>query len=316
MSNPFLQPETPPRSGGDQGNKTFKTPRTPARKLESLISPQTTLKNEPACTRTTGNSKKGVLKEPFTPEITPQRNTKGHKRRRSNIDIISTKDEEKQITETPRTDFVGLFMPTPSIVGSGRKVTPVTRGPRNLVHNFDSVSKLHSNLNLQEEIDEDKIDFLPRPSEIDSGFLRTSNLASLPKSPQPISSPTRGGSQRRRSIPETPTKQMIDDELRNEWYGRSKKEEFVGDDKEATSSEVFERIKGVPIQNPFISNMQSEEKGLNEVKLNATSNKLHEPIDYSKYAEYVNHKTGERKVVELLESQQRIKPKKLDFSGA
>ena len=313
MSNPFLQPGTPPRSRGDQGNKTFKTPRTPASKLDTLISPQT-VKNEPF--KTTGNSKKGVLKEPFTPEITPQRNTKGHKRRRSNIDIISTSHEENQITETPRTDLMGFFMPTPSTVGSGRKVITATRGSRNIVHNLDSVPKLHNNLNLQEEIDEDKIDFLPKPSKIDSGFLRTSNLTSIPKSPQAISSPTRGSSQRRRlKFPETPTKQMIDDDLRNEWYGRSKKGELLSDDEEATSNEFSGRIKGSPTENPFISNTKSEQKS-SLVGLNANEKKVHETIDYSKYAEYVHHTTGERKKVELLESQQRIKPKKLDFFGA
>lgn len=98
---------------------------------------------------------------------------------------------------------------------------------------------------------------------------------------------------RNRSVFSTPGKQIITDEQVESWHGKSFNN-FSSDDEECVSS---------PLVNPFLAPSSAKPKPLVL------------DIDYSTHIEYINHRTGERKVEALLASQQRFKPKKIDFSG-
>lgn len=119
----------------------------------------------------------------------------------------------------------------------------------------------------------------------------------------------------------TPKNRIIDEELVNEWHGKSRKHEFSSSDDDVSD---FENVHKDVIRNPFSSSKSpkrcsptirnpfvSAPFNLN-TKVNIPSNPQ---VDYSSYAEYYNSKTDEKFIRGLSEEERRIKPKKLDFTS-
>lgn len=113
-------------------------------------------------------------------------------------------------------------------------------------------------------------------------------------------SPTRG---RRRAPPavHTPGLQMITDEKVRLWHGLSFKNGFSSDESDSESTTM---------QNPFLESTPARDP-----PATTFGNNSRPAVNYDTHLELVNHRTGERKVELLLESQRQLKPKKLDFSG-
>lgn len=102
---------------------------------------------------------------------------------------------------------------------------------------------------------------------------------------------------RKRNVVSTPGKQIITDETVNNWHGKSFKC-FSSDESDSDTEEA-------KLENPFLSSSRGAK----------SSSFRKSDVDYSTHIEYFNHRTGERRVEELLESQKKFKPKKIDFSG-
>lgn len=120
------------------------------------------------------------------------------------------------------------------------------------------------------------------------------NLHFEEDSDTPPESPTRPPRRKQTKVAATPGNQMITEQMAEEWQ-RTNKGSFSSDE-EAEPAE--------PLVNPFTDAVPT--KGTMP-----TASK----IDFSTHNEFVNPKTGERKVVPLTDSQKKFKPKKLSFSG-
>jgi hypothetical protein len=103
------------------------------------------------------------------------------------------------------------------------------------------------------------------------------------------------------NIPQTPGKQVITQNLVNDWHQEEPKYEKAN----------YNAIKStqVKLTNPFIYNKENNHGTIK------TTNSNVNPINYATHMEKVNNKTGERVVEKLSKKQQAIKPKKLDFSS-
>lgn len=107
----------------------------------------------------------------------------------------------------------------------------------------------------------------------------------------------------------TPGKQMITPEKVAFWHGTSFKAGFSSDedsdDETATS----------PLVNPFV---EPRAAGTKPRKMTRGANPFassKQLVNFDTHMELINHRTGERRVELLLDSQRKFKPKKLDFSG-
>lgn len=321
MSNQFVPPSTPPRVSKSQKLLVMRTPSTfqpvtPHKITETFATPYTSGKNKRNVFKGTSENKTNKTQlVPLTPEFTPQRSPhRAHKRKRSAVDAIfkqATVDNNTD-TQTPVTDLSGLLMPTPSTVGSGRRVTyNHARQLKPPVLSFETLSKLNDNLNFEEDVDDDDV-FRTSTPQLESGFIQNSNLKLstnelLPNNASPIK---KSSSVRKRL--QTPKGQIIDDKTVNHWHGKSFNNSFSSDD------EDYEDVKPVKMENPFLTSSDPTTKfdkpgnPFNNSK-DASTNK--NDVDYARQVEYFNTKNGERKLVNLLNSQRQIKPKRLDFSA-
>lgn len=139
---------------------------------------------------------------------------------------------------------------------------------------FDQLSLIHSNLNFEEDLFE--LELMASPT-------KKRNVRTL-KPP----------------VTETPGRQLITEEKVQQWHGKSFNTGFFSDDE--SDSETAPKA----LQNPFLASYVPQKKASNPFGK--------PPVDYSTHVEYINHRTGERKVEALTEEQKQFKPKKIDFS--
>lgn len=175
-------------------------------------------------------------------------------------------------------EHMGMFIPNHSTVGSGRKVASPMKSLRApLALELSELSKINENLTFEEDLFDESI----------------------------LQSPTKRPRRRLTSLLETPGAQIITDEKVNMWHGNSFKNAFSSDEESDCGS------SGPALVNPFVSLSKVPTKQNSKNVFGKSSR----GVDYSTHNEYINHRTGERKVEELLESQKKFRPKKIDFSG-
>ncbi|CUM49450.1 unnamed protein product [Debaryomyces tyrocola] len=320
MPNQFVPPSTPPRVSKPHKPMVMRTPSTfqpvtPVKITESFATPYTGGKNTRNLFKGSTDNKNKANLVPLTPEFTPQRSPhRSHKRKRSTVDAIFKQPtvDSNAGTETPMTDLSGLLMPTPSTVGTGRKVAHNhTRPLKPPVLSFETLSKLNDNLNFEEEVDDDDV-FKASTPQLESGFIQNTNLKLSTNELSPVdASPIKKKPSVRKGL-QTPKGQVIDDKTVNRWHGNSFNSIFSSDD------EDYEEIKPMKMENPFLSSSAPAKK-LNRPSNpfnNAKRSSQNGDVDYATQVEYFNTKTGARKVVNLLNRQREIKPKRLDFSSA
>lgn len=309
--NPFLEPQTPPRSSKSRSHvhmtdNTGSTqeslfPQTPNKKDKSHLQTPSTLSHSKRVRnflQTPSSVQKLNGNFLASPDPTPYKSPrKTHRRRKSHVS-----EAEMKLFETPARDSsFGMFLPTPSTVGSGRKSGTARPHLKPPPVSIEAIAALNDNLHFEDDSDEATTtqysDVFSLPPKRTS-FIFSSNLKAQPKTTYEPESPSK---EHRKSIPMTPRKQMIDDELINEWHGKSRKDTYIAEEEEV--NELREQRK--ELTNPFISAPGSSSRLAHVSKSD---------VDYSTHAEYINSRTGEKKVVELLERQRQIRPKKLDFS--
>lgn len=302
--NPFLEPLTPPRSAktrshvqfvGNENAHDSLVPQTPNKKEKTHLQTPSTLSNgkrvrnflqTPSSVRKANNSFLA------SPETTPYKSPrKTHRRRKSHV------SEDTALLQTPARDVTfGLFLPTPSTVGSGRKTNgsrPHLKAPQ---VSLDSLAALNDNLQFEDETDGISKPFSAVSSSKTESFLFSSNLRAQPKMAYEPESPSKTYLR----APRTPRKQIIDEHMVEQWNADT------GNDVVLASAEEVDMLRRQqkPLANPFIDAGEHHTKHIPQ-----------SDVDFSTHAEYINSRTGERKVVELLERQQQIRPKKLDFTG-
>lgn len=108
--------------------------------------------------------------------------------------------------------------------------------------------------------------------------------------------------------PTTPGGQVISEKLVNQWHGTL----FKGVSDDDMSDE-----ETLVLKNPFLGDDDDaviNKRPVVKHKSNPFAESDDE-VDYSTHLELYNHRTGERKQVRLTAAQQKIKPKRLDFSN-
>lgn len=318
----FAPPSTPPKKTKSRLT-VFKSPM-------NLTTPQTSslkkIKDVFATPSSTSKSKTPFIKTqdsygdrnnftmPITPEFTPQKSPRAHRKRRNNVEDILRSES----TTNDQEGNINLLLPTSSTVGTGRKPIQLGKPMKPPSLTFDSLSKLNDNLKFESDEDEEmndedffKADNSNKKSGDKSSFVLKSNLLKSPTSVAVPASPTKS---RPVPLPNTPGHQLIDDDKINRWHGTSFKNRFDFDDEDVDDDEDFKSTK--PLVNPFLADSTNSSKNINLLRNHNPFNPSKPEIDYNTHAEYVNNKTGEKRVVKLLERQANIKPKKLDFSSA
>lgn len=311
-----MVPSTPPRATRNQALHSFKTPSaiktpfTPNVKGVGLITPVTESKHKGNASQKDShrNEASNLLTIPVTPEFTPHRSPfKHHKRKRNTFEEISKSEAQEEFSAPTTTAQQhasnNLLLPTPSTVGSGRKIgssqSKLLKPP---VFNLATLAKLNDNLNFEEDEDDAKT-FDVRPQKLDTSFIRNENLrASNPFLTAGDELPTK----KKSGVPLTPRGQVINDEKIRRWHGKSFNNQFDSSDDDE------EAIESRSLENPFLeskSDATSEKISANPFN---TSQQL-DDVDLSTHMVYVNNKTGEKRVVKLLKNQMKIKPKKLVF---
>ncbi|KAF3993707.1 hypothetical protein FT663_01120 [Candidozyma haemuli var. vulneris] len=261
----FAMPSTPPRSAKKktpQVSITETTPTTPAKEKPGLdLSDLQTPRKTPHKPKTPYKAQQTKTPKGLAPTelLLP---TPGFTPQKS----PRNRRKRPSVDLFSSSESLGMLLPNHSVAGSGRKTVspqklhaPISLDPREL-------SKINENLAFEED-DEAVPD-----------------------------SPTRRAPRRKHpKTAVTPGKQMITEDLVEQWHGKSFNTDFSSDD---------EFDSGGPIPNPFTD---------------ASPTKRGPPapskVDFSTHNEFINPKTGERKVVELTETQKKFKPKKLSFSG-
>lgn len=306
MSDPFLDPfaaptaapSTPPRMSKSRAN------RSPV----NLRTPQSSRKSQNFFTHLNAASSKSSRTNlaPVTPDFTPQKSPRLHRKR--NIESIFTTTPGPNGSHASQVNDNSFFLPTPSTVGSGRKCNINTNNRlKPVTLKFDTLLLLNEGLKF--ESDEEETDnFFLKPS--NGGNTKFMSNLNMLKSPTKIrnnpfedlyepGSPT--PTVTKSVIPETPHKQLINDEKIQSWHGKSLK--YFDDDDD------FDSIlqSKTEMANPFLStNVNSN---INISKPAKSS------VNYDTHLELINNKTGEKKVIKLTEHQASIKPKKLNFSS-
>lgn len=176
---------------------------------------------------------------------------------------------------------VGLLLPNHAMVGSGRRLLPLQK-PLKSALDFEDFSLIHSKLDFEEDLFED---------------LFEANLMASPTKKRHVKGP-----KHEKQVAQTPGNQLITDEKVNLWHGKSFNTCFSSDEESDVELAPHE------LHNPFLDPPAVQKKTLSK----AFQSKL--PVDYSTHIEYINHRTGERRVEELTEEQKQFKPKKIDFS--
>ncbi|KAK6457032.1 uncharacterized protein RJT20DRAFT_127163 [Scheffersomyces xylosifermentans] len=323
MSN--IPPQTPPRAsrsghnGGGRSPANLTTPATPIQDVGGFLTPSTHSKQKNAFLavpppssslfktpssiqkkkQSIHNVGKSVSLLPLTPDFTPQRSPNRSARKRKVASNELFKQDNSEIENTNNRLSFGLLLPAPSTVGSGRKSNTSLASsakiskPKSL--NFESLSRLNSNLQFEEEEVDEDID-----EEQENALVSASR------------------------VPSTPSKQLINKGLVNEWYGKSYNN-FSSD--EDLSDAEMDEILSKPqhkMENPFVDNGK-ESNQTKPLAFESTtdvanpfaesSNSNGKNVNYATHMELVNHRTGEKRVLKLTSHQSKIKPKKLDFSS-
>lgn len=313
--NPFNCPSTPPSrpnrassprsihleppstpNGDDNPFATPKGKKTPnnRRNMAFLRTPNTSTKNN------LGMKNYGMMETrvnyeqkstfPPTPEFTPHKN-----RKRKQIDTIGNSrggflQSPEQLATEPS---FGMFLPTPSTVGSGRRVSPtkVLKAPPVLdfskITQFDDILAHEEEQDMEQDIEDDDEDV--------HRLLMNEKLQQQPK--RNILANLKMAL---KSEPQTPSRQLIDDNLVKQWHGKSFNDGESSDDDFGN-----DHIVSSPIANPFM-NSSAQKSPMSYRKTD---------VDYSTHVEYIHNKTGQKKVVRLLDYQMSLKPKKLNFSN-
>lgn len=175
---------------------------------------------------------------------------------------------------------MGMFLPNHSMVGSGRKgFSPMKSLKAPLALDLEELSRINENLTFEEDpYDDDQYD------------------ESITQSP------TKRPKRTKAPVLSTPGGQLITEEKVKMWHGNSFHAGFSSDEEEFSGP-------APKLVNPFVSGPEPAAKKLKNPFAEVAD------VDYSTHNEYINHRTGERKVEELLESQRKVKPKRIDFSG-
>lgn len=298
MSYEFVSPLTPPRIAKPKAqipkSPVFQTPVTPKRPKDILKTPHTNsnLKNGLLSFTTPGSCSEGKLKPPIglsllpiTPEFTPRKSPRRQTRKRK-----TSADEIFMHTDSLNKDSTsqfGLFLPNPSTIGSGRKVTIHNKTPKATDINLDGIASFqvkndYENINKKDEMD----------------VIATNSESS--------------------SIPNTPKLSIINEDLVNHWHGKSFNNTYSSDEDDT-------EVMGIPItkkalRNPFISNLKEETTKNKNTIINTFNPFIDNQVDNETqdklrtHIEYVNNVTGEKKMVKMSPRQALYKPKKLDFS--
>lgn len=178
----------------------------------------------------------------------------------------------------------GMFLPTPSTVGLGRKQQkkPVLIRGRNLLASLKALAPPQASL----------VYASPQHS--------PTHYEEAPSTPKPLVASDVG----------TPKKNIISDELVHQWHGSQHKSLYSDIEDEDEINHILS-LKNSPnykknIPNPFVDNsssiLDSHPFGIS----------IDRSVDYSTQAEFINKK-GQRVVRQLLERERRLKPKRLDF---
>ncbi|SGZ54240.1 CIC11C00000002780 [Sungouiella intermedia] len=171
---------------------------------------------------------------------------------------------------------MGMFLPNHASVGSGRKLaSPMKSLKAPLALDLSELSQINENLTFEEDPYDDSI----------------------------MLSPTKLPRRKKQALLNTPGGQLITDEKVKMWHGDSYHSGFSSDEESEFGA------PGPKLINPFVTSTEPPAKKVKNPFNNTTE------IDYSTHNEFINHRTGERKVEALLESQRKFKPKKIDFSG-
>lgn len=122
-------------------------------------------------------------------------------------------------------------------------------------------------------------------------------------------------------VPATPGNQLISEQLVKQWHGTLYRFDLLleeeNSDEEWTTTKMSKLPAKRELRNPFIED-PSQAPAATKARPVRGGNPFdpkHQEVDYSTHMELVNHRTGARKVVKLDAAQQKIKPKKLDFSN-
>lgn len=268
---------------------TPKTPPASARKSKPQKVPHFDL---PVQSPYTPHKRKGVKLQLQTPAKTPRNDLTSRDEKISNKSVSLGLPQTPEITprssrkKKPLNDLlvssepISLLIPNHLTVGSGRKSLGSSKmlKPPPLL-DFTELSRLNLNLTFEED------DFVSNA--LDQGLDPEGVFASPSKPPR-----------KKSLVFSTPGKQLITEELVEEWHGKSRGH-FSSDEDENTT---------MPLVNPFLDGTKSIQK-------RKTVFQAKSPVDYSTHNEFLNHRTGERKVVELTSEQREIGPRRLDFSG-
>lgn len=265
----FAAPSTPPRLAKKKTSQISipgATPKTPAKGSSELQTPRKT----PFKNKTPHRSTQKATRTPRDTLAPPQacllptpgftpQKLPHHRRKRPAIEDIFL-----------LLDLLGALLPNHLVAGSGRKtVLPQKlRAPISL--DLQELSKINENLAFEE----------------DDELAPESPTRSAPRRKQP-------------RLAQTPGKQLITDDLVEQWHGKLFHAGFLSDEETLESRE--------PLSNPFIAG--NSPKPARKVQFAQSS------VNYATHNEFINLKTGERKVVELTDSQKKFQPKKLNFSG-
>lgn len=317
MSDPFLDsfaaPSTPPRGGKAKGNRSPVNLRTPqsSRKSQNFFTHLNTVSSK--------NTRTNLA--PVTPDFTPQKSPRLHRKR--NIESIFTTTpgpNGSHVNNQQNNDSNLMFLPTPSTVGSGRKCNiNTTNRLKPVTLKFDTLLLLNEGLKFEsdeEEEEEEEANFFLKPSAGNSKFMANLNMLKSPTkiktnpfeneyqpggSPTPIKSTDYAS---KSVIPETPHKQLINEEKIQNWHGKTQVKYFNEEDNEDIDTILLSKKELV---NPFLAD--NSKTNISITKPNTSS------VNYDTHLELINNKTGEKKIIKLTENQAKIKPKKLDFSS-
>ncbi|KAK6200492.1 uncharacterized protein RJT21DRAFT_121403 [Scheffersomyces amazonensis] len=317
MSQISITPSTPPRSStkSTRSNPLLSTPSsstTPIQQRNGLVTPSTVSKNKNSFQITHGLTKNNNNGRSMPTNTTPIafKTPSSIQKKKSSAHLTIPKSSTKLLPSTP--DYA--FTPRKSPISRKRKVIGGGNGISNDIIN-DTTFTMPSTTT-------GKISFgllLPAPSKIGSGrqqsrltsnkdkiFLSSSHLFNDNHSE--FNDIFHEQESEEEMIPQTPSKQLINDNLVNHWHGKSYNNYYSSDEDELpTRTEVV---------NPFINNGSSSTINKSRsIESNPFTNNSSQSINYDTHMELINNKTGHRRVVKLTSNQSKIKPKKLDFSG-
>lgn len=272
-------------------NALFDTPH------HSQSSPATPLTGSCSAPKNAGISTSREDGHQLTPEHTPALSPRHPKRRRLHLD---------EFFQSSSDSIASLLLPTHSVVGSGRKALKNNhislRAPISL--DFSELSKLNENLAFE---DDSALQHGLESSPSASRGRRVQHTGPLARVPEAHLQP--GVSYQNPPLPKhpvTPKNQLLSDSQVEQWYGKSYRGHF-SDDEDSDEAHT--------IENPFLDAPGQKEASKSRACTRGNPFNSKSAINYDTHFELINHKTGERRVELLSESQRKTRPKRLDFSN-